>query len=120
MSVSQKDYKQLKSSVDVVGEITCRHIPQNKPQNNKKHNDLRSGLVFEAGINHFDRRNRLHRERPQRITDIMEALKKSKHKFFDRCCILKENETVIPTQSAVAFLDDDDYLRCHWPGYMKR
>ena len=99
--------------------------------------------MFETGSRHYDRHNRLHKERPVRITSIMEALQKADHSIYDRCCVLGEknnddatnttNEsnriddgggvgigTIMPTTSATKFLDDHDFLRVHLPGYMKR
>ncbi len=89
--------------------------------------DFRTGLVFEAGADHFDRHNRLHKERPLRITSIREALQKSKGEVFARCCVLGDEEEASSTHnptatttSASQFLDDEDYLRVHLPGYMQR
>jgi hypothetical protein len=79
--------------------------------------DLRTGIVFEEGAKHFDRHNRFHKERPIRITSIMQALKTSEDGEWDRCHILGEESS---TELATKFLDDEDYLRVHLPGYMKR
>jgi len=78
--------------------------------------DLRTGIVFEAGSKHFDRHNRLHKERPVRVTSIMEALQKSS--IRDKFTILEED--VEESSSEKVFLDDEDYLQVHLPGYMKR
>lgn len=86
--------------------------------------DLKTGLVFEEGSKHFDRHNRYHKERPIRVTSIMEALKKSEGDEWARCHVLGEESAlpgaIMPTESATDFLDDDNYLRVHLPGYMKR
>jgi hypothetical protein len=80
--------------------------------------DLRTGIVAESGEKHNnDRQNRFHKERPQRVTSIIEALEKSEGDLYQRCSILG-NATSDPAKS---FLDDDeDYLRVHLPGYMQR
>jgi hypothetical protein len=79
--------------------------------------DLRTGIVAESGSKHFDRQNRLHKERPLRVTSIIEALEKSEGDLYQRCCILGD----AASDPAKCFLDDDeDYLRVHLPGYMQR
>lgn len=94
--------------------------------------DYRTGIVFEAGSDHYDRHCRLHKERPLRVTSVMESLKKADNGIYDRCCVLGEDDgekaesrndvegVAMPTNSATSFLEDDDYLRVHLPGYMKR
>lgn len=89
--------------------------------------DYRTGIVFEAGSDHYDRHSRLHKERPLRVTSVMDALKKADNDIYDRCCVLGEDDSessagaILPTSgSATSFLDDDDFLRVHLPGYMKR
>lgn len=77
--------------------------------------DLRTGIIFECGSRHFDRKSPLHKERPLRITSIMEALENSEEDLYDRCCVLDSDST-----EAQSFLDDEDYLRVHLPGYMQR
>ena len=74
--------------------------------------DHRTGVIFEDGSRHFDRHNRLHKERPIRVQSIQEALEKNL--IISRC---KPVETL---ESAANFLNDDDYLRVHLPGYMQR
>jgi hypothetical protein len=74
--------------------------------------DHRTGVIFEDGALHFDRHNRLHKERPIRVQSIQEALEKNQ--IISRC---KPVETL---ESAANFLNDDDYLRVHLPGYMQR
>lgn len=79
--------------------------------------DLRVGIVAESGSKHADRQNRFHKERPQRVTSIIEALEKSEGDLFQRCCILDD----AASDTAKSFLDnDEDYLRVHLPGYMQR
>lgn len=78
--------------------------------------DLQTGLVFEAGAQHYDRHNRFHKERPLRVTSVMEHLTQSK--LQDRCQFLS-NESSESSPEKV-FLEDEDYLRVHLPGYMQR
>jgi hypothetical protein len=80
--------------------------------------DLRTGIVAESGAKHNnDHQNRFHKERPQRVTSIIEALEKSEFDLYQRCCILGD----ATNNPAKSFLDDDeDYLRVHLPGYMQR
>ena len=75
---------------------------------------FKTGLVFEAGSKHFDRSNRFHKERPTRITSILKSLQASS--IWDRCHVLEQSESA----NATKFLNDEDYLRVHLPGYMKR
>lgn len=79
--------------------------------------DLRTGIVFEAGSKHFDRHNRLHKERPVRVTSIMDALEKSS--IQGKYMLLEDNVDDSSSPEKL-FLDDDDYLQVHLPGYMKR
>jgi histone deacetylase 6 len=99
-------------------------------------NDLRTGLVLEVGIHHFDPHNRLPRERPCRILDIQKALQMSTNKLWSRCHIMSSASDQVKANSssndddishgigsslaAARFLDDEDFLRVHLPGYMKR
>jgi hypothetical protein len=79
--------------------------------------DLRTGIVAESGSKHTDRQNQFHKERPQRVTSIIEALEKAEGDLYQRCCILGD----AASDPAKSFLDDDeDYLRVHLPGYMQR
>ena len=91
--------------------------------------DLRTGVIFEAGQDHFDRRNKFHKERPLRVTSVRDALIQSDLGFAKRCAIFKDGTTnqddnddqdATQTSPEQAFLDDDDYLRSHLPGYMQR
>lgn len=79
--------------------------------------DFRTGLVVEDGSRHFDRNNRFHKERSQRIVSILEALKLDG--TIKRCSVLND-ESMKTYNSEKAFLNDDDYLRVHRPGYMRR
>jgi hypothetical protein len=78
--------------------------------------DLRTGIVVEAGAKHFDRHNRMHKERPMRVTSIMDALHKSD---IQKKCVLLDNG-VKDSSPEQDFLEDEDYLQVHLPGYMKR
>lgn len=78
--------------------------------------DLRTGMVFEAGAKHFDRHNRLHKERPVRVTSVMDALEKSS--LHGKVIVL--DDQVQESSPEMLFLDDDDYRQVHLPGYMKR
>ena len=74
--------------------------------------ETRTGIVHEAGAGHFDRSNRLHKERMERVLSIVEALENDT--LLDRCHSLGSEP------AAVDFLEDQDYLRVHLPGYMQR
>jgi hypothetical protein len=78
--------------------------------------DLRTGIVFEAGTKHFDRHNRMHKERPVRVTSVMDALQKSD--IREKYVLLDDD--VQDSSPEQEFLEDDDYLQVHLPGYMKR
>ena len=100
--------------------------------------DNRTGLIFEAGSKHFDRHNRMHKERAIRVTAVQDyLLAKAKSKVYDneqtiyeRCQLLQrharddddvdrreESNSKTPEE---LYLDDHDYLRVHLPGYMQR
>jgi hypothetical protein len=86
--------------------------------------DLRTGLIFESAVNHYDRCNKLHKERPARVTSVHDYLSKQKAQdgrqtIFERCQRKKQGE-VESTGDEGMFLQDDDYLRVHLPGYMQR
>jgi hypothetical protein len=109
-------------NVESTGSGALREVLNDNCEEDKqdqKNNDLRSGLVFEAGSNHYDRHSRLHKERPLRITSIMDFLKRGENAVYPRCCVLGEDNSKT-SQSVTAFLNDEDYLRVHLPGYMKR
>jgi hypothetical protein len=78
--------------------------------------DSRIGIVVEAGTKHFDHKNRLHQERPIRVTAIAEALQSNG--LLERCCVIDMDSS--EQQQAETFLQDDDYLRVHLPGYIQR
>ena len=98
--------------------------------------DNRTGLIFEAGSKHFDRHNRMHKERAIRVTAVQDyLLAKAKSKvddneqtIYERCQLLQrhardnvdrreESNSKTPEE---LYLDDHDYLRVHLPGYMQR
>lgn len=94
---------------------------------------LRVGIVVEAAGRHFDRSNRLHRERPMRVTSIVEALQVSG--VLERCCcvvVMQQQQqqqlesssssasSSLLSERAACFLQDEDYFRVHLPGYMQR
>lgn len=98
-------------------------------------NDNRTGILFESGSKHFDRHNRLHKERPIRITAVQDYLTKAKSinnvdkTIYERCVLLEnlssdESKCIHVTESKKTpeelWLDDYDYLRVHLPGYMQR
>ena len=106
--------------------VSCTTVTTTSSKSNDQ-GDCRTGIVFEAGSDHYDRHSRLHKERPLRVTSVMDALKKAGNDLYDRCCVLGEDDSessageLMPTScSATSFLDDDDFLRVHLPGYMKR
>jgi hypothetical protein len=84
--------------------------------------DYRTGVVFEEGSRHFDRHNRLHKERPARVASVKMAL--TKNKVLSRCCQQQQQQQQQSVSEskccASEFLKDDDYLRVHLPGYMQR
>ena len=93
--------------------------------------DNATGVIFESSDGHFDKKNRLHKERPLRITSIKEYLTRpdSLHNIAQRCKIFGDanvvykcegmHEKMIATE-VDQFLDDEDYLRVHLAGYMQR
>ena len=78
--------------------------------------DNKTGVFFEAGEKHFDRHNAFNKERPLRVTSVRNSLSRSSHNFENRCIYFGESQE----GSEVSFLNDDDYLRTHLPGYMQR
>lgn len=104
-------------------------------ETNIQTNDNRTGILFESGSKHFDRHNRLHKERPIRITAVQDYLTKAKpindvdKTIYERCILLEslssnESKCRLVTESKKApeelWLDDYEYLRVHLPGYMQR
>lgn len=108
------DEVKIMPAVYVSAEVKTDSISE-KETKTREH--LHTGIVFEVGSNHFDLQNRLHKERPVRVTSIVEALEKSsiQHKLT----VLNEDD-VDPAGPEKLFLQDDDYLQVHLPGYMKR
>jgi hypothetical protein len=91
--------------------------------------ELKTGIVFEASTQHFDRHNRFHKERPVRVTSIYDALVKAG--LQERCSLFEQRHSETETCSDLAvssddaspeanFLNDEDFLRVHLPGYMQR
>ena len=58
---------------DAAAAATTEALPQR--QLNKDH---RTGLVFEAAPNHYDRHSKFHKERPTRITSVYDCLSNCK------------------------------------------
>ena len=97
-----------------------------------KFNDNRTGLVFESASNHFDRHNRFHKERPLRITSIHDYLSTAEKPsdgektVYERCKLFDSRGAVACIEVGTKrspeelWLEDDDYLRVHLPGYMQR
>mmetsp|Transcript_597 Transcript_597/g.930 ORF Transcript_597/g.930 Transcript_597/m.930 type:complete len:500 (+) Transcript_597:59-1558(+) len=83
----------------------------------KEINDCKTGLTFEASLQHYDRHNRFHKERPHRVTSIQEAL--TKNGLVSRCELEDEHSPDLGS-AEMKFLNDDDFLRVHLPGYMQR
>lgn len=110
--------------------VLCQTASQNVAQTIKtvvaREKDNRTGLIFEAASKHFDRYNKLHKERPMRITCVRDYLTSQKPDqdgmltIFERCQLnlLDKREGIRSAEEL--FLDDDDYLRVHLPGYMQR
>ena len=94
--------------------------------------DLRTGIIFEGGELHFDSKNRFHKERPARIQAIRQVLMErssSKDKnnqqptLLSRChelCFSNDTVGQDKQSTAMDFLNDEDYLRVHLPGYLQR
>ena len=100
----------------VPSDIKTEKVVETQSSHVDQTGDLRTGVVFESGSKHFDRHNRLHKERPVRVTSIMDALQKSN--LQDKFTVL--DDIVEDSSPEKLFLDDDDYLQVHLPGYMKR
>mmetsp|Transcript_5661 Transcript_5661/g.7082 ORF Transcript_5661/g.7082 Transcript_5661/m.7082 type:complete len:585 (-) Transcript_5661:293-2047(-) len=86
---------------------------------------FRTGVIFESGEQHYDRYNRCHKERPLRITTVKKHLEgveviKTNCSVFGYLNEPTSADRVENLSPERAFLDDDDYLRVHLPGYMKR
>ena len=90
-----------------------------------------TGVIFESSGGHFDKNNRLHKERPLRITSIKEYLTRpdSPHNIAQRCKIFGDANVIYKCEGMHGgkiatevdqFLDDEDYLRVHLAGYMQR
>jgi acetoin utilization deacetylase AcuC-like enzyme len=102
--------------------------------NSDIHSDRRTGLVFEHGSKHFNVHQRFHPERPKRIQAIRDHLSKPEVGLLARCILLHHSAgtavtVTVPRPPTIAamissqarqFLEDDDYLRVHVPGYMAR
>mmetsp|Transcript_17513 Transcript_17513/g.38010 ORF Transcript_17513/g.38010 Transcript_17513/m.38010 type:complete len:632 (+) Transcript_17513:169-2064(+) len=107
--------------------------------------DNATGIVFESSERHYDRYNNLHKERPLRIISVRDHLLKSSSRLLERCTVFDNSSeadntitetqeeaaavesqtaaataTITPSSDEQAFLNDDDYLRVHLPGYMQR
>ena len=77
----------------------------------------RTGLVYHVGEQHVDPHGR-QRERPNRITGVWQALQSN---LLSQCCVSgSSNCSNHAADAAAAFLQDEDYLRVHLPGYMQR
>ena len=142
-SCSSSDVEQQPDAATVDGDnIICigkmaAGIQQHTSNKSLK-GDNRTGLIFEAGSKHFDRHNRMHKERAIRVTAVQDyLLAKAKSKvddnektIYERCQLLQrharddddvdrreESNSKTPEE---LYLDDYDYLRVHLPGYMQR
>jgi hypothetical protein len=110
--------------LDYTCESSNAHITWNDGNNLRSDSFCKTGIVQEDGALHFDRHNRLHKERPARVTSIMQALESSS--LLGHCCTLRSrpnsNDKYVENDSnaAMHFLNDEDYLRVHLPGYMQR
>merc|ERR1719401_1218076 len=113
----------------ISGEVVCKKKIEVYDVSDS--NDQLTGLVFESGSKHFDRRNKFHKERPIRITTVHDYLAKagptSQDKtLFERCRLLEQigGKACIKIGSKKSpeelWLDDYDYLRVHLPGYVQR
>jgi hypothetical protein len=77
---------------------------------------LNTGLVHEASSGHYDKSNPYHKEKPSRVLSVMDALENGQDWILERCRSLGSTAS----DDAVKFLDDEDYMRVHLPGYMQR
>ena len=97
-----------------------------------KKNDISTGIIYEVGELHFDRHNRFRQERPLRITKIKNYLEQSKkiqggytvlegtQKSEADSNSIEKSSMKKETSSGREFLENEDYLRVHLPGYMRR
>ena len=70
--------------------------------------DNRTGLIFEAGSKHFDRHNRMHKERAIRVTAVHDyLLAKAKSKVYDNEKTIYERCQLLQRHAR----DDDDVDR---------
>jgi hypothetical protein len=102
-------------------------VPQQEANKEEK-GELKTGIVFEASTRHFDRHNRFHKERPIRVTSIYDALVKAG--LQERCTLFEQeggedrtSDQALSSDDAspeASFLNDEDFLRVHLPGYMQR
>lgn len=112
----QKETLVVKPTSILEGTLICTEISASnlEPQGT----DFDTAVVFEAGLKHFDRNNRCHMERPLRVTSILEFLTNSTQNISERCRFFDQ----LPGEGTAekAFLNDEDYLSVHLPGYMQR
>jgi acetoin utilization deacetylase AcuC-like enzyme len=67
-------------------------------------------LIFEYGHSHFDRANRLQRERPARIVALEAALRDAE--ILARCTTYQTREDILQSPQ--------DYHAVHAPAYLQR
>mmetsp|Transcript_21986 Transcript_21986/g.63051 ORF Transcript_21986/g.63051 Transcript_21986/m.63051 type:complete len:557 (+) Transcript_21986:69-1739(+) len=104
--------------------------PSRKAKKSPFADDNATGVIFESSDGHYDRINRLHKERPLRITSVSQYLTRpdAPHNIAQRCKIFGDANVVYKREvidgtiatSVDQFLDDDDYLRVHLAGHMQR
>jgi hypothetical protein len=123
---AKKNLVTCQEIIDPVANSTVDSATAVCTNENKLNHDHRTGLVFESASNHYDRYKKLHKERPTRVTCVYDYLSQQKpeedgrQSIFERCR-LQESEAKDGDASAEdLFLEDDDYLRVHLPGYMQR
>ena len=80
--------------------------------------DYKTGVVFADSSLHIDLRNRFHPERPLRVTTIHDTLVEAG--IHERCTLFELEQELPSRSSESAFLNNDDFLRVHLPGYLQR
>lgn len=126
----------------IVAVEASRFEGENQPNNtitSTVSSDHRTGLVFEASELHFDRNSRYHKERSLRITSVMRHLseqcievmnnaetvcsKPSRRISVMERCVIQTSGSSPDDESHCSeryVLNDEDYLRVHLPGYLRR
>jgi hypothetical protein len=114
---SQSVFQNLaEANVAAVGVRVSDTLGAAKATNKPVMECLNTGLVHEASSGHYDKSNPYHKEKPSRVLSVMDALENGQDWILERCRSLGSTAS----DDAVKFLDDEDYMRVHLPGYMQR